>query len=130
MIVLADSGAVLALLNKNDRYHLTAVSVLKDLTHQGASFCMTNYLVAECHALLLARLSPQGARRWLLTFDWNLIRATPEDEASAREIIGHYTDKQFSFTDAVSFAVMQAHDLKPAFTFDGHFRQFGLATIP
>jgi predicted nucleic acid-binding protein len=130
MIILADSGAVLALLNKNDRYHATAVSVLNTLTKQGVSFCMTNYLVAECHALLMIRLNPQGARSWLLSFDWNLLRATPEDEATAREIIRHYADKEFSFTDAVSFAVMRAHEIKSAFTFDSHFRQFGLTTIP
>jgi len=128
--VLADSSAVLALLNRRDRHHLTAVSILGDLTRERVAFCMTNYLVAECHALLVMRLSPQGARRWLLSFDWNLLRATPEDEEAARRIILHYRDATFSLTDAISFAMMRSHDLELAFTFDKHFRQFGLTTAP
>lgn len=128
MIVLVDSGAVLALLNRNDRWHSQAVAVLQELTADKAILAMTNFLVAETHALVLARLGRELAREWLLTFDWNVLRVSPEDERHARSIIENYRDKDFSFTDATSFALMQRYGIKVAFTFDRHFRQFGLQT--
>jgi predicted nucleic acid-binding protein len=128
MIVLVDSGAVLALLNRNDRWHSQAVAVLQELTAEKAILVMTNFLVAETHALVLVRLGRELAREWLLTFDWNVLRVSPEDERHARSIIENYRDKDFSFTDATSFALMQRYGIKVAFTFDRHLRQFGLQT--
>ena len=129
MIVLVDSSAVLALLNNQDKWHEEAVAVLKSLVAKGATFAMTNFLVAECHALLLARLDRNIARKWLITFDWNLVRITPGDESFAREIIKRYHDKDFSLTDATSFAVMRRYGINFAFTFDQHFKQYGIATM-
>jgi len=88
---------------------------------------MTNFLLAEAHALILARMGGEIARQWLLTFDWNLIVVSPGDEKCAIEIIKRYDDKDFSLTDATSFAVMQRHGIELAFTFDRHFKQYGLA---
>lgn len=50
---------------------------------------------------------------------------TPSNEEKAFEIFKHYTDKDFSFTDCTSFAVMKSLKLKRAFAFDRHFEQFG-----
>jgi predicted nucleic acid-binding protein len=36
-----------------------------------------------------------------------------------------YGDKDFSFTDAISFGVMERLGIHVAFTFDRHFRQYG-----
>lgn len=128
MTLLVDSSAVLALLNSRDQWHETAVSVLQDLVAQKASLLMTNFLIAESHTLLLTRLGHDLARQWLLTFDWNVLRVSPEDEQAAREIIKKYRDKDFSFTDATSFAVMHKYGIKLAFTFDRHFKQYGFDT--
>jgi len=129
MTVLVDSSAVLALLNRRDQWHETADRILRQLVNQGAVFIMTNFLLAETHALILARLGREIARQWLLTFDWNLIAVTPGDEKYAIEIIKRYEDKDFSLTDATSFAVMQRHGIELAFTFDRHFKQYGLAAV-
>ncbi|MCL6639367.1 MAG: PIN domain-containing protein [Firmicutes bacterium] len=129
MTVLVDSSALLALLNRRDHWHQTAVEILRQLVDQGAVFIMTNFLLAEAHALILARLGRDIARQWLLTFDWNLIAVAPGDEKYAIEIIKRYEDKDFSLTDATSFAVMQRHGIELAFTFDRHFKQYGLAVI-
>jgi predicted nucleic acid-binding protein len=47
-----------------------------------------------------------------------------EDEARAREIIAAYHDKDFSYCDAASFAVMERLGLPRALAFDIHFRQY------
>jgi hypothetical protein len=41
-----------------------------------------------------------------------------------------YDDKDFSFTDCASFAVMRHARLRDAFTFDHHFEQAGFRLWP
>jgi uncharacterized protein len=57
----------------------------------------------------------------ILTGSTNLIRADEADERRARAIIEQYQDKEFSYCDAVSFAVMERLDLREAIAFDDHF---------
>jgi len=42
----------------------------------------------------------------------------------------HYNDKDFSFTDCTSFALMERLKIKTAFSFDAHFTQYGFIRIP
>ena len=49
------------------------------------------------------------------------------DERRAREIVFGYADKDFSLTDATSFAVMERLRIPQAFTLDRNFAQFGWA---
>ena len=128
MNVLVDSSAVLALLNRRDRWHHAAVATIQSLADKRAALVMTNFLVAETHALLLAGLGPELAREWLLDFDWNLIRISALEERLAREIIAHYRDKDFSYTDATSFVVVRQYGLA-AFAYDRHFTQFGITVL-
>ncbi|OHB71967.1 MAG: hypothetical protein A2W23_07505, partial [Planctomycetes bacterium RBG_16_43_13] len=46
------------------------------------------------------------------------------------KIFGKYDDKDFSFTDCTSFALMERLKVKSAFSFDVHFRQYGFTVFP
>ncbi len=127
--VLVDTSAVYALLDRDDAEHAAAKSRLRALKRTRAEPILTNFLVAESHALLLARLGADVARAWLLGNVWAVERVTEADEAKAREIIREYTDKSFSYTDAVSFAVMERLAVKRAFAFDRHFQQYGIELV-
>jgi predicted nucleic acid-binding protein len=58
-----------------------------------------------------------------------IIRVDEEDERRAREIIFRYDDKDFSLTNATSFAVMERAGISMAFTFDRHFAQYGFTVL-
>jgi uncharacterized protein len=58
-----------------------------------------------------------------------IIRVSEADERRAREILVRYDDKEFSLTDATSFAVRERLDITQAFTFDHHFVQFGFRAL-
>ena len=58
-----------------------------------------------------------------------MIRSRASDEERAREIIYQYDDKDFSMTDAISFAVMERLRIARAFTFDRHFAQYGFTVL-
>ena len=40
-----------------------------------------------------------------------------------------YTDKKWSFTDCVSYAVMKRLGIREAFALDDDFRQFGFVSV-
>jgi len=127
--LLVDTSAVYALIDRDDTYHRKAVTLLRSVPRRGLTPLLTNFIMAESHALLLSRLGAEIARDWLLRQIWPVERITPEDEEKAREIIRRYSDKSFSYTDATSFAVMERLGIKEAFAFDPHFRQYGLKLL-
>ena len=123
--VLVDTSAVYALLDRDDAHHTKAKAALGRLRGRRAEPLLTNFIVAECHALLLARLGSEMARRWLSSSAWPVERVTEADEAQAREIICTRLDQRYSYTDATSFAVMNRLKIRVAFAFDRHFAHFG-----
>ena len=124
--VLVDTSAIYALLDADDAYHRKAVAILRALHRRSLTPLLTNFIVAESHALLLSRLGADIARRWLMAHVWPIEPVNPRDEEKAKEIIRKYTDKTFSYTDATSFAVMERLAIRSAFGFDPHFRQYGM----
>ena len=127
--ILVDTSAFFALVDRSDHWHSTAKAELDKLRRARSEPLLTNFIVAECHALLLARLGSQLARNWLTNNAWSVQRITAEDEANAISIVLQYTDKTFSYTDATSFALMQRLGIRKAFAFDPHFRQYGLHVV-
>lgn len=89
----------------------------------------TNLVLAETHTLLLYR----GHRAAALTFlravreSPNLIvSSTPALEQRAlADWLEPFEDQDFSFTDAVSFAVMAERRIARALTLDAHFATAG-----
>ena len=127
--VFVDTSAVFALVDRGDRNHAAAAHALDVLKKRRVEPLLTNFVVAESHALLLARLDAAIARRWLVANIWPVERVSDDDESRARDIVARYEDKRFTYTDATSFAVMERLGLKTAFAFDPHFRQYGFQVV-
>jgi hypothetical protein len=51
------------------------------------------------------------------------------DVRRAWTVFHQYDDKKWSFVDCASYVVMQRLDIKRAFAFDDHFRQFGIGDV-
>lgn len=94
----------------------------------------TDYVLAELLTLLRARRRDGVAlslgQRLLSGADAQLIWVTPADVARAWEFF-QFRDKEWSFVDCVSFAVIERLGISTAFSYDNHFRQFGkLIVLP
>jgi uncharacterized protein len=125
---LVDSSAYLALIDEDDENHDTAVTILQQLISGRFRQFTTNYMLAEAHALILSTLGNQKANEFLqriLDSNTVIVRANLRDEEMARSILFRYTDKLFSYTDAISFAIMSRLGISSAFSFDDDFRQYG-----
>jgi predicted nucleic acid-binding protein len=127
--ILVDTSAVFALVDSSDQWHSAAKAGLEHIRKARSEPLLTNFILAECHALLLAWLGAQLARNWLVNNVWPVQRVTIDDEAKAISIIAQYTDKTFSYTDATSFALMERLGIRKAFAFDPHFRQYGFQVV-
>jgi uncharacterized protein len=130
--VFVDSSAYLALLDEDDEHHAEAAAILSLLARGRYRQFTTNTLIIESHALLLSSLGHATARTFLQKVDTSnvtVIRVRESDEAIAKTILYRYTDKSFSFADAISFAVMERLGIHLAFTFDQHFAQYGLSIL-
>ena len=123
--LLVDTSAVYALVDRNDTCHESARACLKALAKERATPILTNFIIAECYALILARHGGALTRRWLFGNVWRVERVTIEDEERAKEILQSHADKTFSYTDASSFALMERLKIRRAFAFDRHFEQYG-----
>jgi predicted nucleic acid-binding protein len=123
--VLWDSSAVLALLDADDADHELAAKTARDIAKERRPSFITNYVEVETHALLLRKLGRALAREWLLAGGLPVVRASPDEESRAKEILERYSDKDWSLCDAISFAVIASRGVGLAFSFDRHFLQFG-----
>ena len=127
--VLWDSSAILALLDADDADHGRAVAAARLIASDRRPSFITNYIEAEAHALLVRKLGRTLARTWLLTGGLTVVRASPDEEQRAKEILARHLDKDWTLCDAISFAVLDTRRVARAFTFDHHFRQYGRVQV-
>ena len=130
--VFVDTSAFFAVVNRPETNHAQAVRILTQLEQDQAFLITTTYIIAEAHALILTKLGRDFGVRFLRASEnctRTIVWPTVEDEQTAREIIYRYTDKDFSLTDAISFAVMQRLGASVAFTFDRDFERFGFTAL-
>jgi predicted nucleic acid-binding protein len=86
---------------------------------------LTNYLLAEIHTLLAARLGADAARLWLRNNIWPVEQAGAVDEKRAMEILLTGRGGDCTLVDAISFAVMERLAMDTALTFDHNFTHYG-----
>jgi predicted nucleic acid-binding protein len=130
--VFVDSSAYLALLDQDDEHHLHATQIVHQLAQARYRHFTTNVLLIESHALILSVLGRAQAAQFLKDMEEShtvVIRVRASDEERAKQILFQYEDKDFSFADATSFAVMERLDIRLAFTFDRDFAQYGFTVL-
>ncbi|HEX5072004.1 MAG TPA: PIN domain-containing protein [Gemmatimonadaceae bacterium] len=105
--------------------HARLASALRALIRNHRRLVTTNLVVAETHALLLRRIGRATALTFIQTVGDPpnvVVRSSRELEAAAaRDWLGRYDEQDFSFADAVSFAVMTERGIREALTLDHHF---------
>lgn len=122
-----DAGFFFAIVDANDRWHKECVALLAELKKGGWQLVTTLLVVAETHALLLRRFGSHAAMLWLkhaLPY-LTIVPVEPTDLDKALSILERYADKDFSLTDAISFAVMERLGISVALSLDRHFVEYG-----
>lgn len=119
-----------------------AAHVVEDLNYIRADALLTNpsdrlvttdYVIDELLTLLLMRgHRPVAQMLGPLLFSESMaeiIWIDSADVAAAWQLFDTYSDKTWSFTDCVSYAVMKRLGIREAFSLDEDFRQFGFVSV-
>jgi uncharacterized protein len=117
--VFMDSAGFLALWDAGDAYHAEGVRLQEALARKRRRFWTTEYIVDETVTLLLVRRSHAAAVDFLdaverseaLRLEW----IGPDRFHAAGALFRKHADKDWSFTDCVSFAIMRELRVRDAF---------------
>jgi len=131
--VFMDTAGFLALWDASDEHHSRAIHLQSELTRKKRRFLTTDYIVDETTTLLLVRHSHAAATDFLQTtleskslcLEW----IDSERFHAAVELFRRHDDKEWSFTDCISFALMHELKIQDSFTTDHHFSQAGFNAL-
>jgi predicted nucleic acid-binding protein len=127
--LFVDSSAWIALRSQRDQHHAEADRLFRDALSRRIPLVTTSLVIAETHRLTLFRAGVQPARRFLELIDESpsvtIHFPAAADHAGARGWLERLGSRPVTYTDAVSFAVMQAAGCGHVLAFDQDFAAAG-----
>jgi predicted nucleic acid-binding protein len=129
-MIFVDTSAWYARCTPRDVFHRAAVDFFQA---NREPLITTDYVVDEVLTLLKARgnydralvIGPSLLAGNLADLVW----VDPRDIQAAWSVYERFRDKAWSFTDCVSYAIIERLQIRQAIAFDEHFRQFGIVEI-
>ena len=133
--IFIDTSAFLALEDESDQHHKAALQFREQvLRKKRCEVITTSYILDETLTLTRFRIGVKASidfsKKIRKSEVVKIVQVSREIEEKALDIFEGYEDKNFSFTDCVSFVVMREQGIKEAFAFDQHFDQMGFIRKP
>ena len=132
--LFVDTAGWVACADEADPAHRQATAARNHWLQAGGLLVTTDYVADETLTLLRLRLGLAAAEAWWQQVEgsprlrWESVSVVRLDKA--RTLFFRYRDKDFSFTDCTSFAVMRELKLREALTTNHHFEQIGFVMKP
>jgi predicted nucleic acid-binding protein len=132
--LFVDTAAWIALLDVSDERHQDAMRFWNEFKARPVRFITSDYVLDEAYTHLRLSL---GLRAAVALHDFvqgsraiTVVEVGKGVCQDAWEVFVRYSDKEWSFTDCTSFALMRRLGLGEVFTFDDDFRQMGYVVQP
>src|ERR1700730_8149948 len=132
--LFVDTAGWMACADSADPAHARCRAARDGALEAGQTLVTTDFVVDETLTLLRFRLGLNAVDTWWQQVDrsprlrWERIDSDRFEKA--RQLFFQYRDKDFSFTDCTSFAVMREARLTHALTTGRYFRQVGFQVLP
>ena len=125
--IFIDTSAFIAIKVEDDINHKKAQQFLGVIKEKRLRLHTTNFVLDEVYTYFCKSHAVAIEMAELIMNNPLILlhRVAVEDENKAIEILKALKDKDFSYTDSTSFAVMERLGIKIAFAFDDHFTQYG-----
>ena len=135
MLQFVDTSAFYAIEDPSDQDYKAAIDYREKIRHNESIHLITSsYIIDEALTLMKDRLGYDSAikfgKKVRNSKTLRIIHVTQELEEKGWELFVKYQDKEFSFTDCVSFVLMEKYNTTVAFAFDKHFEQYGFQKLP
>jgi predicted nucleic acid-binding protein len=131
--IFIDSSGFFAMLASDDDRHAAAAKIIAAARKRKRGFVTTDYVLDETATLLKARRKNQLVLQLFDRLDKSQacrIEWTDSDRFhKVRDFFLKHADKEWSFTDCLSFRVMSELRLRDALTKDAHFEQAGFVAL-
>ena len=130
-MIFVDTSFWVALRNRRDDHHLEAKRLLR--ANASIQLVSTNHVTGETWTFLRRRAG-HGSATNFLEFIAETARLHVEhvDAATEEEAMGwlrRHDEREYSFVDATSFALMRRLGIRDAFAFDGDFAAAGFVEL-
>lgn len=132
--VFVDTGGWMACADGADPAHAPCRAARDGALEVGQTLITTDFVIDETLTLLRFRLGLSAANTWWEQIDgsarlrWE--RVENDRFEKARQLFFQYRDKDLSFTDCTSIAVMRELKLTTVITTGHHFQQVGFNVLP
>lgn len=137
MRLFLDTTAFVAMEDQDDANHRKAVDFRQEIARSQTPFrklYTSNYIIDETLTLLRTHCGHPVAVGFHKTLEVSKLVTvfwiTEPLERYAWKIFEKQIDKDYSFTDCTSFALMEDEAIRSAFAFDHHFTQYGFSMVP
>ncbi|MFN7948481.1 MAG: PIN domain-containing protein [Blastocatellia bacterium] len=135
--IFVDTSAWDAIADSVDQHHEEAL-LLKEEIAGNYSLATTTFVLDELWTLLLLNAGYQRTVEFKKSLDiladagiLEVVHVSEEMIRDAWAVFERFNvDKQWSFTDCVSYVVMKQQGISEAFAFDHHFEQMGFIRRP
>lgn len=131
-MILVDTSALYAVLDRDDENHAAAKAVWTRLLEADDRLLVTSYILVETTALVQHRLGMGAVRVFCgdvlpaLEVHW----ITEDDHRHAQNALLATDRRKLSLVDCSSFHVMRHRQLRTVFAFDPHFQRQGFEMLP
>lgn len=125
--ILVDTGALLASINRRDKYHRQATQFFN--SHRSSTYHLSELIFAETLTLSKSRLGPRMA----ILLGERLrqspqFKIHPSDIEQCWAIYARYDDKEWSFADCSILQLAHTLNVWTVFGFDRHLSQMAELT--
>lgn len=132
LAIFLDTSFFKAIFDDKDDFYQQAKEIWNKIKEEETLTVTSNYILDETFTLLKKRSGPQIVIKFrddlAVSKNISVIRVIHDDEAKAWNwFLKDWSD--LSFTDCVSFAVMERLGIKKAATFDEHFSRAGFRVV-
>jgi uncharacterized protein len=130
-VIFVDTSFWIALAIGADRHHAEATQLFA--AHSGAVLATSNGVRGETWTFVRRRFGHRAAvaliDRLEQTPRLRVLRAGQDDEHDAWEWLRRHDEREYSFVDATSFALMRRLAIREAFAFDDDFAAAGFVEL-
>lgn len=127
-MIFIDTSAYYALYKLDDKHHQKALKIAQNILRSTGENITTNIIITECLTLISMRVSKEKSLQLGEIIHGSKIQIVFVDQQyhqKALDIFRKIKDKDVSFADCTSFAVMGSLGIRKAFSFDEDFQRFG-----
>ena len=127
MRIFADTSGLFALMVKNDYMHVRAELNFEYFDQNNVRLVTSSFVLVETIALLQRRVGLEAVNSFYTRINplLEIIWVDEDLYAGSMQRLLLSQTKDISLVDHISFRIMEAQDIRIAFTFDKHFKENG-----